>query len=95
MPARSASPLPTIAAGLGAVEPAFGRAETIDLGGRPTSILLVKNPAGANEVLRTLALEGGELDLFGVLNDRIADGRDVSLGVGRRLGGARAARARA
>ena len=44
----------------------------------PTSILLVKNPAGANEVLRTLALEGGELDLFGVLNDRIADGRDVS-----------------
>ena len=46
--------------------------------GAPTSILLVKNPAGANEVLRTLALEGGELDLFGVLNDRIADGRDVS-----------------
>ena len=70
--------LPTIAAGLGAVEPAFGRAETIDLDGRPTSILLVKNPAGANEVLRTLALEGGALDLFGVLNDRIADGRDVS-----------------
>ena len=70
--------LPTIAAGLGAVEPAFGRAETIDLDGRATSILLVKNPAGANEVLRTLALEGGELDLFGVLNDRIADGRDVS-----------------
>ena len=30
-----------------------GRAETLDLG-RPTSILLVKNPAGANEVLRTL-----------------------------------------
>ena len=70
--------LPTIAAGLGAVAPAFGRAETIELDGRATSILLVKNPAGANEVLRTLALEGGELDLFGVLNDRIADGRDVS-----------------
>ena len=28
--------------------------------------------------LRTLALEGAELDLFGVLNDRTADGRDVS-----------------
>jgi UDP-N-acetylmuramyl tripeptide synthase len=42
------------------------------------SILLIKNPAGANEVLRTLALEGAELDLFGVLNDRTADGRDVS-----------------
>lgn len=63
--------------GLQAVAPAFGRAETLDLG-RPTSLLLVKNPAGANEVLRTLALEGRELDLLGVLNDRIADGRDVS-----------------
>ena len=71
-------PLADVAAGLAAVAPAFGRAETIDLGGRPTSILLVKNPAGANEVLRTLTLEGGELDVFGVLNDRTADGRDVS-----------------
>jgi lipid II isoglutaminyl synthase (glutamine-hydrolysing) len=71
-------PLADVAAGLAAVEPAFGRAETLDLGGRPTSILLIKNPAGANEVLRTLALEGGPLDLFGILNDRIADGRDVS-----------------
>jgi UDP-N-acetylmuramyl tripeptide synthase len=71
-------PLDDIASGLAAVEPAFGRAETLDLEGRPTSILLVKNPAGANEVLRTLALEAEQLDLFGVLNDRIADGRDVS-----------------
>jgi len=71
-------PLDDVAAGLAAVAPAFGRAETIDLGGRPTSILLVKNPAGANEVLRTLALEARKLDLFGVLNDRTADGRDVS-----------------
>jgi UDP-N-acetylmuramyl tripeptide synthase len=71
-------PLDDVAAGLAEVEPAFGRAETLDLGGRPTSILLVKNPAGANEVLRTLALEGSDLQLFGVLNDRIADGRDVS-----------------
>jgi UDP-N-acetylmuramyl tripeptide synthase len=75
---RLGVPLDDVAAGLGAVAPAFGRAETIELGGRPTSILLVKNPAGANEVLRTLALERAELDLFGVLNDRTADGRDVS-----------------
>ena len=34
--------------------------------------------AGANEVLRTLALEPGEHDLLAVLNDGIADGRDVS-----------------
>jgi lipid II isoglutaminyl synthase (glutamine-hydrolysing) len=70
--------LDDVAAGLAAVEPAFGRAETVALAGRRMSILLIKNPAGANEVLRTLALEGAELDLFGVLNDRTADGRDVS-----------------
>ena len=29
-------------------------------------------------MLRTLTLEGRELDVFGVLNDRTADGRDVS-----------------
>jgi UDP-N-acetylmuramyl tripeptide synthase len=46
--------------------------------GRELRIMLVKNPAGANEVLRTLALEPGEHDLLGVLNDNIADGRDVS-----------------
>ncbi len=59
---------------------AFGRVETIEVGGVPVSILLIKNPAGANEVLRTLSLEAeqGPIDLWLALNDRIADGRDVS-----------------
>jgi lipid II isoglutaminyl synthase (glutamine-hydrolysing) len=70
--------LADIAAGLGEVRAAFGRAETVSVGGRELAILLVKNPAGANEVLRTLALDAGELDVLAVLNDRIADGRDVS-----------------
>ncbi|HEU4657061.1 MAG TPA: MurT ligase domain-containing protein [Capillimicrobium sp.] len=72
------APLDDVVAGLEAVAPAFGRAETVKLGDRDLTLLLVKNPAGANEVLRTLLLEPGEHDLFGVLNDRIADGRDVS-----------------
>jgi lipid II isoglutaminyl synthase (glutamine-hydrolysing) len=69
-----------VATALAGVEAVFGRVETIDVGGKPLSILLVKNPAGANEVLRTLRLEAGErpLDLWIALNDRIADGRDVS-----------------
>jgi len=71
-------PFEAIVEGLEAVEAAFGRAETIALDGRPLSILLIKNPAGANEVLRTLALEHGPLDLLAVLNDNVADGRDVS-----------------
>ena len=60
---------------------AFGRVETIAVAGVPVSILLIKNPAGANEVLRTLLLESrerGGVDLWIALNDRIADGRDVS-----------------
>jgi lipid II isoglutaminyl synthase (glutamine-hydrolysing) len=67
-----------VKAGLESVAAAFGRAETIRVGDRDLQILLVKNPAGANEVLRTLVLEPGEHDLFAVLNDQIADGRDVS-----------------
>jgi lipid II isoglutaminyl synthase (glutamine-hydrolysing) len=70
-----------IAAALGDMRAAFGRVETIPVDGKPVSILLIKNPAGANEVLRTLQLEsrdGGAIDLWIALNDRIADGRDVS-----------------
>jgi UDP-N-acetylmuramyl tripeptide synthase len=67
-----------IVAGLHAVTAAFGRAETIQIGATELSILLVKNPAGANEILRTLTLEDRELDVLGVLNDRTADGRDIS-----------------
>lgn len=78
-------PLERIVAGLQATRAVFGRAESVMVGApthpahpRELRILLVKNPAGANEVLRTLALEPGEHDLLGVLNDNIADGRDVS-----------------
>jgi UDP-N-acetylmuramyl tripeptide synthase len=59
---------------------AFGRVETLAVGSKRVSLLLVKNPAGTNEVLRTLGLEAenGGLDLWIALNDRIADGRDIS-----------------
>jgi lipid II isoglutaminyl synthase (glutamine-hydrolysing) len=70
-----------IAAALGEMRAAFGRVETIAVGEDSVSILLIKNPAGANEVLRTLLLEArerGPVDLWIALNDRIADGRDVS-----------------
>ncbi len=69
-----------IAAALAEMRAAFGRVETIAVAGTPVSILLIKNPAGANEVLRTLRLEAASepIDLWIALNDRIADGRDVS-----------------
>jgi UDP-N-acetylmuramyl tripeptide synthase len=71
--------LEEIKRGLESFAAAFGRAEQIPVGDRRLAILLVKNPAGANEVFRTLAAAGdGGLDVWMVLNDRIADGRDVS-----------------
>ncbi len=77
---RSGISLDRIGEGLSAVQAVFGRVETIEVAAKPVSILLIKNPAGANEVLRTLALESssGPLDLWIALNDGIADGRDVS-----------------
>jgi lipid II isoglutaminyl synthase (glutamine-hydrolysing) len=71
-------PLEGVVAGLHAVTAAFGRAENVMIGDVELSILLVKNPAGANEILRTLVLEHEEPDLLAVLNDRTADGKDVS-----------------
>ena len=71
-------PLATVGEALEGFGGAFGRVETIPVGGRQVSILLIKNPAGANEVLRTLMLEDGQLDLWIALNDGIADGRDIS-----------------
>jgi UDP-N-acetylmuramyl tripeptide synthase len=70
----------SIATALSGARGAFGRVETVAVGDKAVSILLIKNPAGANEILRTLKLEDGEdgLDLWLALNDRIADGRDVS-----------------
>jgi lipid II isoglutaminyl synthase (glutamine-hydrolysing) len=67
-----------VAQGLRSVRAAFGRAETVRIGNAELSILLVKNPAGANEIVRTLTLEDSELDLLAVLNDRTADGKDIS-----------------
>jgi lipid II isoglutaminyl synthase (glutamine-hydrolysing) len=86
-----------VAAALRDMRAAFGRVETIPIADKQVSILLIKNPAGANEVLRTLKLEaetrprpqtsaspapsppaGEGIDLWVALNDRIADGRDVS-----------------
>ncbi len=71
--------LDEIAAGLGSFGAAFGRFERIPVGdGRTVLILLVKNPAGANEAIRTLVDGGAPTTALIALNDGIADGRDVS-----------------
>jgi UDP-N-acetylmuramyl tripeptide synthase len=70
--------LEEIGSGLERFNAAFGRFERIAVGDRRLLMLLIKNPAGANEAVRTI-VEGGAPSLAVVaLNDAIADGRDVS-----------------
>lgn len=57
---------------------AFGRGEWVELDGRRTVLLLAKNPTGANETIRTVLLDEGPVHLLMALNDRTADGHDVS-----------------
>jgi UDP-N-acetylmuramyl tripeptide synthase len=70
--------LDEIAAGLERFSAAFGRFERIAVGDKRILLLLIKNPAGANEAVRTLVDGGAPNTLVVSLNDEIADGRDVS-----------------
>jgi lipid II isoglutaminyl synthase (glutamine-hydrolysing) len=71
--------LDEITAGLQSFDAAFGRFERIPVGDdRTVLILLIKNPAGANEAVRTLVDGGAPSTALIALNDGIADGRDVS-----------------
>ncbi len=70
--------LDAIQAGLQGFSAAFGRFERIAIGERSLLVLLIKNPAGANEVVRTLLSGDAPRLLLVALNDEIADGRDVS-----------------
>lgn len=54
---------------------AFGRSEVKYLDGHKTLIQLIKNPIGANEVLKTVDLDS---QILIAINDNYADGRDVS-----------------
>ena len=69
--------LEDVRAGLERFSAAFGRFERIPAGGKSVVLLLIKNPAGANEVVRTLET-GVPPVLVVALNDAIADGQDVS-----------------
>jgi len=64
--------------GLETYSGSFGRMETIDMGGKRVLMALVKNPAGFNEVLRTVAEAPGRKHLVICINDNYADGTDIS-----------------
>jgi lipid II isoglutaminyl synthase (glutamine-hydrolysing) len=66
------------AVSLARVTPAFGRMERLEIEGRTVYLVLAKNPAGLNEVMRTAAEDSTSLHLFVMLSDNTADGHDVS-----------------
>jgi UDP-N-acetylmuramyl tripeptide synthase len=67
----------TIADGLIAVAPAFGRGQSFRVDGRCVVLQLVKNPAGFRQTLRTLERARAQAIVIAI-NDEYADGRDVS-----------------
>jgi UDP-N-acetylmuramyl tripeptide synthase len=57
--------------------PVFGRFQKIQIKDKSIYIFLIKNPTGANEVLKVLSANNN-INLLTILNDNFADGTDVS-----------------
>ena len=70
--------LPTAARAIAGFRPAFGRLEQLSVDGRTLRLVLVKNPAGFNAAIGALLETGRRPRILAALNDRDADGRDVS-----------------
>jgi len=70
--------LPTAALAIANFRPAFGRLEQVTVDGRELRLILVKNPAGFNAAIGALLETDRRPRLLAALNDRDADGRDVS-----------------
>jgi len=65
-------------ASLARYQPVFGRWSCVRRGQTLIQVNLAKNPAGMNQTLRTVGAVPGPKALIFVLNDNIADGRDIS-----------------
>ena len=63
---------------LGGLTTHFGRMEQVTLGNAPLHLVLVKNPAGFNEVLQFLIQQHPTGNIVFGLNDNYADGKDIS-----------------
>lgn len=63
---------------LATVHSSFGRMETFDLDGTRVQMILVKNPAGCNQALAYLHSLDEDYAAVFALNDRTADGHDIS-----------------
>lgn len=71
-------PPDSIAKSLESFECGFGRMETISTEGKYIKLILVKNPTGFNQVLNYLLTENNSMQIAFVINDKLADGTDIS-----------------
>jgi UDP-N-acetylmuramyl tripeptide synthase len=67
-----------ISRGLAQFAGAFGRVERVQAGNREAFLLLIKNPVGFNEILRTFMTGADVRNVLIAINDNDADGRDIS-----------------
>lgn len=65
-----------LTARLATIEPAFGRGETLTIGGQKLELVLVKNPSGFRLGLQSFEPAGHATMI--AINDQYADGRDMS-----------------
>jgi lipid II isoglutaminyl synthase (glutamine-hydrolysing) len=56
----------------------FGRQEILNINEKEVKIILVKNPAGFDQAIKTISLDKDDVSASFLLNDNYADGRDVS-----------------
>lgn len=69
--------VPVIQEALNSYKSVFGRSERFVRDNKKVLVQLIKNPTGASEVLRTVNT-GENAGLLIIINDKYADGRDVS-----------------
>ena len=60
------------------VNKVFGRQEVVKIGKKDLILNIMKNPVGVNQLIDLISLEKDPFSLFILLNDRPADGTDVS-----------------
>jgi UDP-N-acetylmuramoyl-L-alanyl-D-glutamate--2,6-diaminopimelate ligase len=69
---------PTIKAGFDNSRAVFGRQETFTIGDKECTLVLIKNPVGANQVLDMMKLADHPFSIVALLNANYADGIDTS-----------------
>lgn len=75
---RMGVPPRLIAEGIAAQQSRFGRGETIRVADTEMQLSLIKNPTGCDQCIDTIALCNEPCSLLFMLNDKWADGTDVS-----------------